>query len=65
MRIDAKMEVGGFPAVAVRDFLRRMGGLDWTAETMAQALRTTDEQAAVLIETLVAEGYVEAARPDL
>jgi predicted nucleotidyltransferase len=59
MRIDPKDRIAGVPILAVRGFFNSVGGRLFSQERLAGELGLPQQQAAVVLDTLVSEGYVE------
>jgi predicted nucleotidyltransferase len=65
MRIDPKGTVAGWPSLAVRRTLRRLGtGFDWTLGELESAASVQAGEGRALIEALLSEGLIEAAGRD-
>jgi predicted nucleotidyltransferase len=62
MRIDPKGTIAGYPAVLVRDTLRRLRArVDWTLEGLEAAARLHAGQGRKLVRALTGSGLIEAA----
>src|ERR1035437_3037592 len=62
MRVDPKGTIAGYPAVLVRDTLRRVRvRVQWDLETLEAAARLPAGQGPRLVEALVADGLVEVS----
>ena len=63
MRIDPKGTIAGYPAVDVRDALRRLRvSAEWDLHALECAARLPSGQGRKLVRALVAAGLVEVAR---
>jgi hypothetical protein len=65
MRIDPKDRIAGVPILAVRGFFNSVGGRLFSQERLAGELGLPQQQAAVALNTLVSEGYVEWYNPSV
>ena len=64
MKIDKNHKVGGQPIKEIRDVLRRMESLEWSAAEIADLLKISEQATKPVIDAMVAAGLLEESPID-